>query len=118
MNIIAIIPTHDRPEKFFKSFDSVLSQSLSADKIIVVHEDSDEYPSLIEKNKAYVTKNQRTKSLSGAVNHAIDQIIINRHVWNINLESTWLALLDDDDWWDDKYLEKCTSIIDLSLIHI
>ena len=112
MNIIAIIPTHDRPEKFFKSFDSVLSQSLSADKIIVVHEDSDEYPSLIEKNKAYVTKNQRTKSLSGAVNHAIDQIIMNRHVWNINLESTWLALLDDDDWWDDKYLEKCTSIID------
>ena len=48
MNIIAIIPTHDRPEKFFKSFDSV-SQSLSADKIIVVHEDSDEYHYQLEK---------------------------------------------------------------------
>ena len=71
-----------------------------------MHEGEDRYTQSLS-SRIHTTINRRTKSLSGAVNHAVDQIIINRHEWDIDPESTWLALLDDDDWWGPTYLEDC-----------
>ena len=110
LKIIAIIPTHQRNSDFNRAFDSISSQSRPADHILVVHEKDDDYPRLLSGNNVHVTINERTKSLSGAINHAIDEIILNRHDWKIKLDSTWLALLDDDDWWEMTYLEDCASL--------
>ena len=112
LQIIAIIPTHKRNSDFKRAFNSISNQSRSADRILIVHEKEDEYPHLLSGNTIHATINKRTKSLSGAINHAIDEIILNRHDWKIKPDSTWLALLDDDDWWDTEYLEKCVSLID------
>ena len=112
LKIIAIIPTHKRNSDFNRAFDSISNQSRSAERILVVHEKDDDYPHLLSGNNIHSTINKRTKSLSGAINHAIDEIILNRHDWKIELDSTWLALLDDDDWWDPEYLEKCVSLVD------
>ena len=112
LKIIAIIPTHKRNSDFNRAFDSISNQSRPADRILIVHEKEDDYPHLLSGNNIHTTINKRTKSLSGAINHAIDEIIINRHDWKIKPNSTWLALLDDDDWWDTEYLEKCVSLVD------
>jgi len=112
LKIIAIIPTHNRISDFNRAFGSISSQSLPADHVLVVHEKEDDYPLLLSGNNVHATINKRTKSLSGAINHAVDEIILNRHNWKIELHSTWLALLDDDDWWDPEYLEKCVSLTD------
>ena len=93
LKIVAIITTKNRDKDFFRALDSVKSQSFGPDKIIVVHEEEDQYP-LSLSSQIHTTINRRTKSLSGAVNHAVDQIIVNRHEWDIAPESTWLALLD------------------------
>jgi 2-polyprenyl-3-methyl-5-hydroxy-6-metoxy-1,4-benzoquinol methylase/GT2 family glycosyltransferase len=112
LKIIAIIPTHNRTSDFNRAFESISSQSRPADYVLVIHEKEDDYPRLLSGNNVHATINKRTKSLSGAINHAVDEIILNRHIWKIELDSTWLALLDDDDWWDPEYLEKCVSLAD------
>lgn len=112
LKVIAIIPTHNRTSDFNRAFNSISRQSRPADHVLVVHEKEDDYPRLLSGNNVHATINKRTKSLSGAINHAVDEIILNRHNWKIELDSTWLALLDDDDWWDSEYLEKCISLAD------
>ena len=112
LKIIAIIPTHKRNSDFNRAFDSISNQSRPADHILIVHEKDDDYPHLLSGNNIHATINKRTKSLSGAINHAIDEIIMNRHDWKIEPDTTWLALLDDDDWWNIEYLEKCISLVD------
>ena len=112
MRIIAIIPTYNRPTDFLRALDSISSQTHPPDHVIIVHEEEDLYPLSLSDDNIHVTINRRTKSLSGAINHAVDEIIVNRHDWGIEPEYTWLALLDDDDWWDPTYLEKCISLAD------
>ena len=74
---------------------------------MIVHEEEDSIELPSELSSAHVTSNLRTRSLSGAINHAIDEILVNRIDWGVNSSETWLALLDDDDWWEDSYLQMC-----------
>ena len=74
---------------------------------MIVHEEEDSIELPSELSSAHVTSNLRTRSLSGAINHAIDEILVNRIDWGVNSSETWLALLDDDDWWENSYLQMC-----------
>lgn len=94
-----------------RAIESVASQSRASDRIIVVHEDGDKIQLPTELNRVHVSINQRSRSLSGAINHAIDEIVLNRLNWNLTPNETWLALLDDDDWWEETYLEKCSRLV-------
>ena len=94
-----------------RAIESVASQSRASDRIIVVHEDGDQIQLPTELNRVHVSINQRSRSLSGAINHAIDEIVLNRLNWNLTPNETWLALLDDDDWWEETYLEKCSRLV-------
>ena len=112
MNIFVIVPTLNR-ETLSDSLNSIINQSLLPSKIIVVFE-NELGVTRLNQNKVIIeyTENLRTKNLSGAINHAVDEIISNRFEWGINLEDTWIALLDDDDWWDPNYLMNCSRLID------
>ena len=110
LKIVVVIPTNHRPEEFLRAIDSVSSQTRMPDHVIVVHEEGDSYAMALEGNGYHITENRRTKSLSGAINHALDEVVVNRHDWGIDPLHTWLALLDDDDWWSPEYLEKCASL--------
>ncbi len=79
MKTIAIIPTINRPIKLIKALNSILNQTQKIDYVIIVHETNDDLPLIDFEKNIHVTINNRTKSLSGAINHAIDEIIINRH---------------------------------------
>lgn len=108
--IIVIIPSNNRPEKLKRALKSVESQTRLPDKVIIVSEESDSSIKVIHDflsdlgkklNIDHIT-NIKTKNLSGAVNTALDYLSL----LNIDLDNTYIAFLDDDDWWDRQYLQN------------
>lgn len=47
--------------------------------------------------------NQREKNVSGAMNTALSEILADGY----DPHTTFVATLDDDDWWEKDYLEAC-----------
>jgi UDPglucose 6-dehydrogenase len=108
--IIVIIPTKNRPDKLKRALSSVREQTLLPDEVIVVHEEED--PSqdrtfdVVQDfqgslNIAFIT-NQNAKNLSGAANTAINYI----HKNSTHPDNIYVSFLDDDDWWDRRYLQN------------
>ena len=118
MNIIVIIATHNR--SFFlrnRALASVFKQTRYPDSVIIV-DDSDN-PSEYQLNSDVVESFKRiiqsnvvhlfTKGSQGAA-----------YSWNIAVESimdecenpdnVFLAFLDDDDAWDERYLAECENV--------
>jgi len=49
-----------------------------------------------------IIRNERTQNLSGAINTGFSHILSEGYT----PEETFIALLDDDDWWERKYLDN------------
>ena len=58
--------------------------------------------------------NQREKNVSGAMNTALSEILADGY----DPHTTFVATLDDDDWWEKDYLEACynTAIPDMDWV--
>ena len=100
---------------FGRSLCSVLKQTLQPDCIVVVDDNNDttisaEIANQIEfigNSTVYYVKNKRTKNMSGT------------GAWNTGAEfmekklggDSYFAILDDDDSWDETYLENVNRII-------
>ncbi len=95
--ITVIIPTFNREKILSRAIDSVLSQTLPADEIIVVDDgSSDDTGKLLAKHYPSVKcLFQANKGVSAARNLAITQA-----------QYPWLAFLDDDDEWMPHKLER------------
>lgn len=109
--VAVIIPTKNRPTKLKYALNSIKIQTLKPDLVLVIS-DCDDFH--INKTKEIVfdfvdllniefLKNNRTSNLSGAINYGFLHLISN----DFTPETTFIALLDDDDWWEKKYLENC-----------
>ena len=109
-----LIATCDRHEMLKeRSIPSVLAQTLRPHYIVVVDDSCDEDERL--KNENYIRSlqiegvnidylsNCRTKGACGAWNTGIFYIADNC----ISVESTFLAILDDDDEWAPEYISRC-----------
>ena len=110
VSIIVLIPTKDRAQELEQALESVRHQTRSPDQLVVVYEQESDVSGVKENDwpdSILFCKNSRSHNLSGAVNHGIQMLLTRRFEWDIDPESTYLALLDDDDWWDDNYLEQC-----------
>jgi len=102
---------------FSRSLKSVLNQTHSPDFIVIVddNQNKNEFESILEKvNKLnnkniFCIRNFKTKhnSGTGAWNSGIDFL---GNKFN-NFDNSYIAILDDDDEWDNKYLEKCVEQI-------
>ncbi len=113
-NVIVLIPTKNRPSLLERALKSVNDQKCLPSLIVVVN-DSDE-PYVKETQKVVesfkpelliIEKiNDRTRSLSGAVNSGLE--VIKKMI--INVENYFIAFLDDDDWWDPTYIQECSKI--------
>ncbi len=110
-NIIVIIPTKNRPKLLKRAIQSVSNQTAKPDKLIIIC-DSNKRNEVINRKlvESYSTKLNilflkcaRTRNLSGSINTALIKLL----ELNINPGRTYLALLDDDDWWDSSYLSTC-----------
>ena len=109
-----IVATCDRPFLLSsRSIPSILNQSVCPDYIIIVDDSRDN--SNKSKNESYIQSlqelgvpvtlicNRRTRGASGAWNTGIDWVFEQ----TVAPENTFIAILDDDDSWNSKYLEKC-----------
>lgn len=116
-DIIVIIPTRNRPDALAKALVSVAEQTIYPDNVIVVSDCDapyeDQTKSVVEDIGKRIPqikciRNLRTKNLSGAINSALSSLIEDC----ICPESTFIALLDDDDSWDPDYLKACLNAAD------
>ena len=110
MKIFVIITTKNRIDLLSKAILSVLNQTRKPDEIILVTDSTDKIR-LLEKeliNNLNVTYliSKYTHNYAGALNTGI-HYIIREKINNFKLDGIYIATLDDDDFWDETYLEKC-----------
>ena len=105
-----MIPTRNRPRKLDRALSSVARQTRAPDAVVIIsdcdpHEEAvtgEVVQSFLNRLPVEFLHNSRTPNLSGALNPGI------AHVGESGFSSTrtFLALLDDDDWWDRSYLDN------------
>ena len=104
---------------FSRALPSVLQQTRKADCILIVDDNTDETVSreiecrinTLTNTDIHYIKNTKTPGMSGA------------GAWNSGIEwynarfldTDYIAILDDDDSWDIRYLEKCRNAISVDL---
>lgn len=107
--LAVIISTTGRQSLIDISIPSVFYQSRTPDILYVVS-DSDEVLSVSDiavlKNANFRVKhiiNMREKNLTGAMNTVFSEMLFD----GFNPVRTFIAVLDDDDWWESDYLDSC-----------
>lgn len=102
IEISVIIPTFNRVDLLSRAIDSVMSQTLPANEIIVVDDGSSENMErlLSEKYPTVVYVRQENKGVSSARNQGVRKS-----------GNEWLAFLDDDDEWLPHKLEKQVQLL-------
>lgn len=104
-DVHVIIPTGQQDGLYRVALDSVLAQVHRPTKVFVVYDRDrgltddlrDSVESMYGKMDVELVCNVRSQNLSGAVNSALDLIP----------DDSFVAILDDDDRWDRRYLMNC-----------
>lgn len=96
--VSVIIPTYRRPKIVLKAINSVLEQSYENFEIIVVSDG----PSSDTQKSISKIKDSRIKYYEKKVNEGVAAC---RNFGIEKAKGEWIALLDDDDYWDSKKLE-------------
>jgi len=94
-DISVIIPTADREQLLCRAVDSVLKQSVSPSKIIVVDNGVNEVNIQFDDPRVVIV---RTAPRIGPGK--------SRNIGVRNSDTHYVAFLDDDDWWDSGYIEN------------
>lgn len=111
-DVAVIVPTRSRPASLAQALASVAAQTRCPDRVLVVSDCDgayeDETKSVVQEASEKLRtveciRNRRTKNLSGAVNTGLARLI----EMGVCPESTFVALLDDDDGWEHGYLKTC-----------
>jgi glycosyltransferase involved in cell wall biosynthesis len=106
-SISVIIPLYNGEKYIKQTLESVFRQTLTPLEIIVVNDgSSDNSPNLVESLKAQspcplLLINQANAGTQAARNSGIQQA-----------SGTYVALLDQDDWWDETFLAETSNLID------
>lgn len=108
--VIVIIPTKNRPKKLLRALTSIVNQTYKPQLVIVINDPENDATTTTRiitlrfSNELSIQQlvNNRSKNISGAINAGLEYAKS-----KINLNDCFIALLDDDDWWDRKYLENC-----------
>ena len=108
--LVAIVPTHGRPSQLTKALRSIAGQRRLPDSLLIIGESEED----LEGSKDDLRKtplfprtewliNTRTSGLSGSIDTGLLHILDKGG----DPKETFIALLDDDDYWDPTYLEVC-----------
>lgn len=108
--VIAVIISTTRKRQLLEvAIPSVFSQSKTPNIVYIVADSDDNLPideiqGLNSRNiRIKCILNQREKNLSGAMNTVFSEMLAD----GCDPEDTFIAILDDDDWWEKNYLESC-----------
>ncbi len=107
--IVVLVTATDRPHLHSaRTIPSLLRQTRPADAVVVVDDSMDCSDAIKESfgsaklNRLSVIRNVGTKGAAGAWNTGLDFI-------RANFGDAWVAILDDDDEWEDDHLRLCKS---------
>ena len=95
INLSVIIPTADRGQLLSRAVDSVLKQSVSPSRIIVVDNGTNEVNVQFDDPRVVIV---RTAPRIGPGR--------SRNIGARSSDTDYIAFLDDDDWWDSGYIEN------------
>lgn len=101
-DVSVIIPTYNRPELLAEAIDSVLGQTVQPREIIVVDNGTDD------------RTQQMIHSYLGCVTYYREPPIGKHAARRLGVErssSAWIAILDDDDLYQPRYIEYVRDII-------
>jgi UDPglucose 6-dehydrogenase len=108
--VSVIIPTIGRKEHLRRSIRSALIQTTKPERILIVRDPhspglEEILESVVEANpnvRLEIIENSRASNISGAINTGLS------HIEDENQpKDKFIAILDDDDWWDPRYIENC-----------
>lgn len=107
---VVIVPTKNRPAKLDRALGSVREQTVKPRKVIVVSDcDEKNWGRTEDVVRKYagdfdvlLLRNRRESNVSGAINTGIDYLASDERIRS----HVYVALLDDDDRWDRRYLEN------------
>lgn len=116
MDIIGIITTKNRFELLKRALDSAFYQTKPLKYLILVSDSDDD---IYEKEYEYtkflnciLIRNRFAKNYAGSLNTAFYYIIKELYITKLDvLNSLFIALLDDDDYWKKNYIEICSDHI-------
>jgi GT2 family glycosyltransferase/SAM-dependent methyltransferase len=109
---VALVATRDRPEHLPRALASIAEQTQSPDAVVVVEDGPQISPGstriaaqcqLPASVDLILLKNRRTPGAAGAWNSGIDEAT-RRFA---SAHSIYVAILDDDDWWDREHIANC-----------
>jgi len=104
LNISVVIPVYNRQNLLKRALCSVSKQTTQADEVLVVDDGSSSSPDLSnfhENPEVHCLRREKNLGVSAARNWGIQQA-----------RGEWIALLDSDDEWEPKKLERQVQYID------
>jgi len=113
VSLTVIIPTKNRSKKLSRALASVAAQTRLPDEVIVVSdssgEEADRTHDVIRDSSSRIPvrelRNTNSPNLSGALNTGLAAAQYGLY----SSERTFVAFLDDDDWWDTHYLDNAAT---------
>ncbi|MDR2943906.1 MAG: glycosyltransferase [Methanosarcinales archaeon] len=111
-----IIPTAQQDDLIKRALDSVTKQSILPSSVLIVYDETFGLGETLKKIvgncksqhrdlRVFLIPNNRIQNLAGAVNAGIEYLI----KYFCISDSDYVAILDDDDYWDFRYLQNCLS---------
>ena len=104
MTISALIPTYNRRTQVIEAIDSVLAQTVPVDEVIVVDDGSSDGTADAIRERfgsRVVLLEQQNAGVAAARNRGIAKA-----------QGEWIALLDSDDTWMPKKIERQKAVIE------
>lgn len=110
-DVAVIIPTNHEIEYLSRALESLIIQTYKPRMVVVVSDQSNDDSAKIDKCIGRFTnqlpivhiQNSKEQNVSGAINSGLDYLSNGEHID----DDMFIALLDDDDWWEHRYLENC-----------
>lgn len=109
--VAVIIPTCHGTEFLSRTIDSVAYQTYKPKKVVIVSDQSNsdnvEIGGIIDSYASQLPIvhliNNGVQNVSGAINTGLEHLYSEKHLD----DNMFIALLDDDDWWEHRYLDNC-----------
>jgi glycosyltransferase involved in cell wall biosynthesis len=95
INLSVVIPTADRESLLCRAVDSVLGQSVSPAKIVVVDNGTKEINIQFDDPRVVIIRAAPRLGPGKS-----------RNIGARSCDTKYIAFLDDDDWWDSGYIEN------------
>lgn len=115
--VIVVIATKNRLGLFRRAFESIVKQTRKPNEIIVISDSIEESQAqeldFIKSYGCTFLTDRYEHNYAGSLNTALDYLIKKSYIEKkFSADDTFVAFLDDDDYWEPEYIERCLMVVD------